>query len=126
MGGLTGPCQTPARMIFSQFIRIPGGKEVAAKRIGHSVCPHDLKSCTPSEHMISPVFVGMLRNPPGCINCLYLCPSWMSWRMPGFVVRVKGYCSSSHFSVDDKETYTHDITQLLVCKTRLEKFFSLT
>ena len=38
MGGLTGPCHTPVRMIFSAFIRIPGGKLVTVSKTGQNAC----------------------------------------------------------------------------------------
>ena len=44
MGGLTGPCHTPVRMIFSAFIRIPGGKLVTVSKTGQNACFDDLKS----------------------------------------------------------------------------------
>ena len=65
IGGFIGPCHSPARIKFSAFIRIPGGRLVTASIIGHSDCLDDLKSCTPSEHKIKPVCSGTDRNPPG-------------------------------------------------------------
>ena len=40
--------------------------------------------------------------PAQCISIgsSYACPCWLSCSMPGTLLRVKGYCTSSHFSVD--------------------------
>ena len=44
MGGLTGPCHTPARMMFSAFIQMPGGKLVTVSKTGQNTGFDDLKS----------------------------------------------------------------------------------
>ena len=44
MSGLTGPCHTPARMMFSAFIQMPGGKLVTVSKTGQNAGFDDLKS----------------------------------------------------------------------------------
>ena len=110
IGGWIGPCHIPARMMFSAFMRIPGGRLVILSRMGHIDCFAELKSCTPSEHKIRPVCSGTVRKPPGSVSFRYSSPSYTSWIFPSITFLVNRYWNRSHLSaVSTKTKHISDI-----------------
>ena len=72
------PYQTPARMRFSAFILISGGKLEIAKRIGQNDCLDDLNSWTTSQQRMKPKCSGTDKKPPPLLKSLYTLPSCKS------------------------------------------------